>query len=403
MAIEVRATQPDEYRAASATVSTALFFRPHDDESWERTRPSWEESSSVSAWDGDRCVGHASQFFVDTTVPGGRRVPSTAVTRVGVLPTHRRRRVATSLMQHVIAEAVERGAVLMSLRASEAVIYARYGFGMAGEYTEVVIDPARARPVSGAATDGTFMLLRSDEIKAAVLPIYDACAHRRPGMLSRPDSWWTRYIGDAIRGSKPSYVAVHVDSHGTHDGYVHYDLAWNTDGSHGANGEVHDLFATTDGVELALWAYILDIDLIRTWKAEQRPLDDLIHAAVSDRRACATKSVDDEQWVRIVDVDAALAARAFNDANGSVTIEVSDPLVAANNGTWTVDATGAQRTSKESDLAVGISTLSAVYMGGIAWHTLAATGSVAVRTEHAIAIADNLFASRPLPFSGSFF
>ena len=96
MAIEVRATKPDEYRAASVTVATALMFPAHDDESWERSRASWDESSSVSAWDGDRCVGNATQFFVDTTVPGGGRVLTGAVTRVGVLPTHRRRRVATS-------------------------------------------------------------------------------------------------------------------------------------------------------------------------------------------------------------------------------------------------------------------------------------------------------------------
>ena len=57
MAIEVRATKPDEYRAASNTVATALMFQPHDDESWERSRPSWDESSSRQAWDGDRCVG----------------------------------------------------------------------------------------------------------------------------------------------------------------------------------------------------------------------------------------------------------------------------------------------------------------------------------------------------------
>jgi ribosomal protein S18 acetylase RimI-like enzyme len=103
MAIEVRPTKPEEYRAASNTVATALMFPPHDDESWERSQPSWDESSSVSAWDGDRCVGHASQFFVDTTVPGGGRVLTGAVTRVGVLPTHRRQRVATSLMEALMA------------------------------------------------------------------------------------------------------------------------------------------------------------------------------------------------------------------------------------------------------------------------------------------------------------
>ena len=402
MAIEVRPTKPEEYRAASNTVATALMFPPHDDESWERSQPSWDESSSVSAWDGDRCVGHASQFFVDTTVPGGGRVLTGAVTRVGVLPTHRRQRVATSLMDALMAEAVSRDAVVMSLRASEAVIYSRYGYGMAGEYTEIEVDPARARPVSGPAAGGTIRLLRPDEIDGAVRPIYEHAAGRRPGVLSRPDSWWKRYLGDALKGLKPSHVVVHLDANGTADGYAHYDVAWNDDWS-GGKGEVHDIVGITDAAELALWAYLFDIDLIRTWKADERPLDDVLRAAVADRRAYATKSVNDEQWVRIVDVDAALAARTYNDVNGAVTLTVADAHIAANNGTWTVDATGPRRTNDECDFAVGISTLSAAYLGGVGWHTLAAAGQVEVRNDKAITIADNLFASRPLPFSGSFF
>jgi predicted acetyltransferase len=86
-----------------------------------------------------------------------------------------------------------------------------------------------------------------------------------------------------------------------------------------------------------------------------------------------------------------------------VSIAVTDRQVAGNNGVWAVDASGAQRTHDEGDLLADISVLSAAYLGGTGWHTLAAAGAVDVRNEKAIAIADNLFASRPLPFSGSFF
>jgi predicted acetyltransferase len=303
----------------------------------------------------------------------------------------------------MIVDAIAHEAVLMSLRASEAVIYGRYGFGVAGEYTEAAIETDRARPLSGGASGGGVRLLRPDEIHDTVRPIYERAAHRRPGIVSRPESWWERYLRDAVTGTKSSYVVVHVDGHGTPDGYAHYDVAWNEDGSSGGKGEVHDIFGTSDAVELALWIYLVDIDLVRTWKADERPLDDALRAAVADRRAYSTKSVDDEQWIRIVDVGAALAARTYNDANGSVSIAVTDRQVAGNNGVWAVDASGAQRTHDEGDLLADISVLSAAYLGGTGWHTLAAAGAVDVRNEKAIAIADNLFASRPLPFSGSFF
>jgi predicted acetyltransferase len=374
-----------------------------DDEAWERSRPSWEAASSFTGWDGDRCVGHAAQYFVDTTVPGGAQLPTGAVTRVGVLSTHRRQGVATGLMHALIAEAAERRCALMSLRASEAVIYHRYGFGVAGEYTEAVIDAARARPVRGGTTAGAFRMLLSDEIHSTIHDVYARATHRRPGVVTRPDAWWERYLRDAVAGSKPSHVVVHVGADGDVDGYAHYDVAWNEDGQPGGKGEIHDVVGISDAVELALWRYLLDIDLVRTWTADERPLDDIVRAAVADRRAYSTKSVDDEQWLRLVDVDAALVARTYNDVNGSVAIGVTDPLVDHNNGTWRVDAAGAKQTDDEPDLKVDIAALSATYLGGTGWHTLATVERVEVAAPGAIAVADALFASRPLPFCGSFF
>src|SRR5262249_17596905 len=147
---------------------------------------------------------------------------------------------------------------------------------------------------------GSVRLLGPSEILDSVPAIYEQAVHRRPGLLSRPESWWRRYLADPITGTKASYVVVHADSAGTADGYAHYDVAWNEDGTPGGHGQVHDLFGISDSVELALWAYILDIDLIRTWKADERPLDDVLRAAVSDRRAYITTSTYDEQWVRVV-------------------------------------------------------------------------------------------------------
>jgi len=178
--IEVRTTRPEEYRAAAEAFCIALMTAPPNDEQWERSRPSWDEMPSISAWDGDRCVGHAGQFLVDTTVPGGVRLPTGAVSRVGVLSSHRRQGVATRLMEALVADAVQRGLALMSLRASEATIYERYGFGMAGDAAEVELLPGRARPIRGAGT-GSFRILDPDDILVTVMPLYDRFAHRRPG------------------------------------------------------------------------------------------------------------------------------------------------------------------------------------------------------------------------------
>jgi predicted acetyltransferase len=402
-AFDVRAGGPADHRALAETVAKALLFPPRDDEGWEQAAASWVETSCFGAWDGDTCAGSVSQFFVGTTVPGGAQLPTGAVSRVGVLPTHRRRGVATLLMHRLIDDAVERDLALMSLRASETLIYERYGFGMAGEFTSATITSSRARPVRGAAVGGSFRFLARDQILEVIEPIYARSLHRRPGPITRPASWWRRYFVDALKQGTSSYVVVHEDAHGVADGYAHYDIAWNESPLHGGRGDVHEVIAVDDAAELALWGFLFDTDLVRTWKCSERPVDDIVREGVHDRRAYAVTDVDDEQWIRLVDVDRSLRARTYNAAAGSVTIAVTDPRIPANDGTWRIDAQGAARTSDAVQLRVEIAALSAAYLGGTSWHVLAATGRVDAHDPTAIATADTLFASRPLPCCGSFF
>ena len=403
MTVDVRVTHPNEYRAAADACCAALMMTPPDDEGWERSRPSWDEMPSWSAWDGDRCIGHAGHFLVDTTVPGGVRLPTGAVSRVGVLPSHRRQGIATRLMKTLVADADERGLALMSLRASEATIYARYGFGMASDAGEAELDPGRARPIRGAAP-GTFRILDPDDILVTVMPIYDRFAHRRPGCITRPASFWRRLFRAALERSSPTFVAVHTDVDGEDDGYVLYETKWVDDGIvEGGAGTVHELFAVDDAAELALWTYVCEIDLVRRWTLRGRPVDDLMRRAGHDRRAYRQRSLDDEQWLRIVDVELALAVRTYHPVAGSVVVQVSDPLLPTNDGTWRISPAGAMRTHEPPHLVTDIAGLSTVYLGGPTWSETAAVGLVESRHPDALDVADALFSSRPLPFCGTFF
>jgi predicted acetyltransferase len=401
--IDVRVTRPDEYRAAAEAFCIALMTAPPNDEQWERSRPSWDEMPSMSAWDGDGCVGHAGQFLVDTTVPGGVRLPTGAVSRVGVLTSHRRRGVATRLMEALIADADERGLALMSLRASETTIYERYGFGMAGDACEAELIPDRARPIRGA-TSGSFRIVDPDDILVTVMPLYERFAHRRPGCITRPASFWRRLFRGAIERSSATFVAVHTGDDGDDDGYVLYETKWVDDGIvEGGVGEVHELIGADDGAELALWSYICDIDLVHRWKLQQRPVDDLVRRAARDQRAYRRQTVADEQWLRIIDVELALAVRSYQPIDGSIVVQVTDPLVPGNDGTWHISSAGAMRTHEPPRLTTGIAGLSMVYLGGPTWSEAAAIGLVEVHDGEALDTADALFASRPLPFCGTFF
>lgn len=405
MNVEYRPPKADELRSVGAVVAIALLHAPHSDELWGKSEPTWRACETLSAFEGASCIGSVSEFLVDTTVPGGSRLPTAAITRVGVLPTHRRQGVAKQLMERLVVEARERGRMLASLRATEAVIYPRFGFGVAGENASAVIDSRRARPLRCPDIEGSFRILDRGEILDVVPELYERVAHCRPGVITRPDWMWNRYFEEALAGSAASFVAVHLDSTSNPDGYVHYDVSWQDEFSEAStgHGKIHELYGENIGVELALWRYLLDIDLVNTWRADERPLDDVAKFVVADSRAYAVKAVRDEQWLRLLDVDVALGTRTYNATDRAVTIMVRDPLMSSNSGTWKVDAYGAFRSHGEPDLIVGIETISAAYMGGTPWWALHAAGYVREQRPNSVVDADNLFASRPLPCCGSFF
>jgi predicted acetyltransferase len=403
--LEFRETRPEEYRIAADVMSAALMTRPYSDERWDKALPAWDEMVSYSAWDDGACVGHAGQYIVDTLVPGGALVPTGAVTRVGVLPTARRRGIARSLMHELIRDSERRGFPLMSLRASESTIYERFGFGLAGEFCQITLDPVRASPIRGATSDGTFRLLRGDEILDVIPDLYHRVAFRRPGIITRPRPLSEELFRDAIEGDKASFVVVHTGADGVDDGYAHYETEWDDDHPDGSTGrgEIFDVFGASNATELALWQYLCHVDLVTRWKASERPVDDIVRYAANDSRAHRTRAIDDEQWVRLIDPDAALSARSYRAVSGSVTIKITDHVLPANTGTWRVSANGAERVDDEPDLDGGVAGVSAAYLGGRSWTTLVATGRVDELTPGAAALADDLFATVPLPFTGTFF
>lgn len=411
MPIEIRLTEPHEWRAAADAFRGALISAPQSDDDWARPDlpASWADSVSVTAWDGARCVGHAAGFRFQSLVPGGALLPLSGVTRVGVQQTHTRQGILTGLMQRLLTEARSEGAVLAGLRASEATIYGRFGFGVAGEACAVEIDRLRGARVAAPVAPGSIRFLARDEMLSTITAVHERVGLDRPGALARSEWMHLRYLHDALGAEKAAFVIVHTDEHGVDDGWAQYTTDWpETFGTPVDGGvcEVDDLWGASPMVELALWKFILELDLIETVRATERPVDDAIRVALHNRRTHHAKLQWDEQWLRILDVERALTARTFNPAVGEVTIAVTDPWFPDNDGTWRVGSSGAARVevaADAADLVTDIAGLSAAYLGGTAWYELAVAGRVVEAAAGALAVADALFASRPLPRCGSFY
>jgi predicted acetyltransferase len=404
---DIRPVAEHERRAALDTLRYALLNGPVNDDDFAKGAASWDDSDALAAWDGDRCVGNAAAFRFDSTVPGGTLVRTAGVTRVGVLPTHTRRGVLTRLMQRLLAESRERGNVLATLHASETPIYRRFGFGLATDAAAVEVTTAHAAPWTTPAGVGSVRLLAYTEVLGVVPALYDRVARWRVGSISRPSWMWPWILKEAseptrTRTGKGSFVAVHTDADGVDDGYVFYDVDWNE--SFATNptgvGELRDLWGATPAVEVELWRYLLGIDLITTWRAGMRPIDEPVRRVMHDSRAYEGRQRIDDQWVRILDVDAALAARTYGPVETPVIVGVHDPMVPANCAVWRITGTGAERTDEPADISVDIATLSAAYLGAVPWHDLAAAGGANV-DELVLDRLDSLFGCRPTPFCGT--
>jgi predicted acetyltransferase len=356
-------------------------------------------------------IGAADAYTSWLTVPGGRRVPHAAVTHVGVLPTHTRRGVLTALLRGQLADIARRGEVVASLRASEAVIYERFGYGVASWAADYELDRrrGRVRDTARGADGGTPGLVRLVDAATAgkLLPdVYRLAAWT--GSIDRPPYWWNQRQVWAAAAPGPAYVAV-SGAEGAEDGYVSYHPAATAEWFHSRDRTVvvDDLVAHSAAAYLGLTRHLADLDLADTVRLPGRPVDDPLPQLFADARAVRVTAVRDETWLRLIDVHRALAARTYGAAflpdGGPLVIEVTDELLPANNGSYLIGSFGVSRTGKPADIALGAAALAAAYLGGTRLTALAQAGRVAERRPGALALADALFATERSPFAGTGF
>ena len=118
------------------------------------------------------------------TVPGGGQVGTAGVTGVGVLPSHRRQGVLSSLMNRQLADVAAGSEPLAALFASESVIYGRYGYGVATRHLHYTIMRGEAL-LPKPANRPRLRIYEPKEAVAKLKQVHDAVQVTRPGMLTR--------------------------------------------------------------------------------------------------------------------------------------------------------------------------------------------------------------------------
>lgn len=383
------------------------FLSEHSDEASAVDRAAIEIDRTLVARRDGELVGSGSIQTRRLAVPGAT-VPAAHVTMVAVAASARRRGILTAFMTRMFADARAAGEPVAVLWASEGRIYQRFGYGHAASSFSISIDRNEVTltvpPGGGRLREAAPASLRDDLVK-----LYERVYPGRPGWSERAERHWDARLSDLPQyrhGATELRAVVHHDDSGTIDGYALWRPVrrW---GDTGPAGEVRvfEHVATNPQAYLALWDYLMSIDLTRTvsmWLAA--PDEPLLHA-ISDPERLGGK-IGDGLWVRVLDVPAALAARRYA-VDVDVVIEVADAMLPSNAGRWrlTGSPTGATcvSTLDDPDLSCDVRALGIVYLGGVSLATLAATGQVIEHTPGALARTDAALRWHPGPSSQEIF
>lgn len=402
---EIRILETEaELREASALFRTAMVGLPPSPEVSDGTVHHYlQPGLTYGAFLDGALVGTVDATTGTVTLPGGGRVAHTAVTHIGVLPTHTRRGVITALVRRQMRDARMRGEAVATLRASEATIYGRFGYGVASNSMTAELDTRRASLRDEAPQSGPVRLLTFPEAWDVLEEIHARHLPERPGTIDRSTYWWAsrRSRGEAV--FDPVYVAVHGEP-GRENGFVRYrpidTPGWFT--SRNRTVVVDDFFAPTPDAHAGLLRFLLALDLVDRLRFAALPEDDVMPLLLRDARAFRIESISDETWLRILDVDEVLRTRVYR-GGGSVVVEVSDTMLPENAGTFEISAAGARRTDAAAQLGVDVAELGAVVLGGTGWRRMAAAGRVRVHDVDAVQEADLLFSWPDAPFAGTSF
>ncbi|WUI02020.1 GNAT family N-acetyltransferase [Spirillospora sp. NBC_00431] len=360
----------------------------------EYERVSWpvRRAERIGAYDDGVLAGQLASIPARLAVPGGALLDCSAVTFVGVLPTHRRRGVLTSMIDRMHADAIAAGRPVAALWASQGLIYGRYGFGLATRAISMEIDTTRPLDLRTTPDPAPLRLLDLASAPEVLDPIYTRALSARPGGLLRDPEWWTQVVLELEDHHAPGYTEPRAVAHPA--GYAVYRTHSDR------TVMVIDFVAETPQAEAALWQYLASIDLTSRVQAPGRPVDDLLPHMAADPDQVKIKSDYGALWLRLVDLPGALCARSWA-ADDAFVLEVGDPRVPANEGRWrlkTGSAPSCDRTSDDPDLTLSAADLAAVYLGGTRPTTLARVGAVTEHVPHAAARLEAALAVPLAPF-----
>ena len=254
----------------------------------------WQPERTFGAYDGGRCVGSLRTFPTTYSVPIGpgrtAEISCDALTQVSVAATHRRQGLLRGMLTRSLANAKERGETISLLRAAEWGIYGRFGYWPTSRVADYTVATAghpaiRKPPVPAAAWSSSSRPTRSNRpVGCSASP-----AKTEHGHIDRPMPMWERSLRlHNPPGKFEPVCLVAQDARRPGEGFLMWtgqDGDWYGDPLRQVEITVDELIALTPEAYAALWHYLINIDLARTIKLQERAVDEPLTWLLTDGRA----------------------------------------------------------------------------------------------------------------------
>ncbi|HKE97405.1 MAG TPA: GNAT family N-acetyltransferase [Actinomycetes bacterium] len=316
----------------------------------------------------------------------GRRAPSAQVLQLATAIEHRGRGHAVRLLDELLAELHASAVPTVTLFASTPAPYRTAGFEFAGTWTRYTA-LAEHLPRSTAPYRARRLVLDDlDEVRA----LYDQVASVRHGALDRDLGWWHRLVGREPAGT----ALLVLDGPVGPAGWALIAFGPPEDGWR-VRISVHD-WGCLPGAEPALFALLSGYGPMDGRVSWTGPDPDPALLVVAER--AYDISSRDHWMLRVVDVQAALAARAYPEAlRGTVRLRVEDPRCPWNTGAWLLEVSeGRGRAERITSARPRLDArgLAALFTGFQDPESLAAAGLLAEAQPRELSFLRAAFCSR---------